>query len=1373
MSDNVSPPLPEIDKARDAAADTPVDDFPVVGIGASAGGLEAFSQLLQALPDKTGMAFVLVQHLDPTHHSALVDLLAKVTPMPVLEASDAQVLQPNRVYIIAPNTALRLGAGNALQVEPRTASPRGTHLPIDQFFQSLADQHQSGAIGVVLSGTGSDGTLGLEQINAAGGITFAQDTETAGHAGMPRSAVQSGCVDLVLPPARIAQELVRIGQHTYVAPSRTAASGDFGDDETVHFKAVLRLLHAANGVDFAGYRDTTVKRRIARRVALSGDADLAAYAERLKTNRAELDALYQDILIGVTSFFRDPAVFEALKQQVFPEIMANRPTDRTIRVWVPGCSSGEEAYSLAMVLLEFLDHHRQPPAICIFATDLSDTAALRKARAGLYPDSIEADVSPERLRRFFTKEDGQYRVNKALRELVVFARQDVTSDPPFSRIDLVSCRNLLIYLSPALQRRVIPTFHYALNPGGFLLLGASESIGQHTDLFTVVDTPHRLYVRKATIGRPYPHFHADDYQSTRSGDMVPALQQPLPADWQREADRVAAREYVPPGVLISAEFEILQFRGQTGPFLAPAAGEPSHNLLKMARNGLFMPLRSAMNQCQKSGIAVRQRGVRVRADGVEREIELHIMPVTLPQASEPCYLVLFEEYSATGGMAAPAASAQADDSHSQRLRQELDSTREYLQLLIEQQEAANEELKSANEEILSSNEELQSTNEELQTAKEELQSVNEELTTVNEQLQHRNTELGRLNDDLTNLLSSSGAAMVVLTADLRIRRFTAAAAKLLGLHAADIGRPVGHLKPTVELPEIETRASEVIASVQTQKLEVRAVDGHSYELYLHPYRTADNRIDGVVLVLFDIDALRRALTALQDQRDYANAIIETVREPLLVLDAQQRVQSANPAFYKMFAVAARDTVGQLLSSLGNGQWNIPTLREQLAQVLTADTSSAEFDIRHDFESIGPKLMRLNARLIAQAGGVSPLILLAIEDRTELARAEEADHAHLQQLTDREEERQRFMALLAHELRNPLAPIRNGLLLLEQLGSQDATPRRMYTMIERQLQQLTRLIDDLLDVTRLDRDTIVVHKQRMALRTVLLDSVEAAQLVCDSQRIELKASLPDEPLWLDGDAVRLAQAFGNVLSNACKYTDALGRVELHAERIDERVSIRVRDSGIGIAADQLQRMFEMFIQGDPLPGRARSGLGIGLALVKQVVEGHGGSVVLRSAGLGHGSELEINLPLAESPAATDVAEPASAGETPAPIGRRVLLVDDNRDSADSMAEVLQMGGHDVRIAYDGQAALRLAAQWWPDVALLDIGLPDMSGHDLARRLRECADGQPLLLLALTGLGQQKDHRQSIAAGFDAHLVKPVDFKQLDMLLSEMGSEGRPG
>src|SRR5271166_7038509 len=629
-----SPGGTEVLRSRDAP-------FVVVGVGASAGGLEALSDLLANLPEKTGMAVVVVQHLDTQHESKLSNLLSRVTHLPVLEATQNLAVQPDHVYVIPKNTTMTIARG-VLHLAPR-GGVRGTHLPIDLFLKSLAEDRQSAAIGVILSGTGSDGTLGMEEIKAAGGITFAQDESSAKYPGMPQSAASSGCIDLVLPPDQIARELARIGQHSYVAPDQAAQAGAGPSaEDDIHFRKILAILRAAFRVDFSAYRETTVRRRILRRMMLHTKDNLAEYIQLLKRDRAEVEALYQDILINVTSFFREPQTFEALKESAFPEILKTKNWDTPIRVWVPGCSTGQEAYSLAIALVEFLEQQPVRPPIQIFATDLSETVSLVKAREGVYPENIEAEVSPERLRCFFTKEQETYRISKSIRYMCAFAKQNVTADPPFSHLDLISCRNVLIYLTPVLQRRVIPTFHYALNPSGFLLLGASETVGSFAGLFGVVDPKFRIYAKKAAGLPQYPHFYGGDVLTGEPADVQHTPLTSAPLKWQRAADFVVLNEYAPAGVLVNDQFDILQFRGQTGDYLAPPPGEPSHNLLKMAREGLMLPLHDLVNECRQGNAPVRRSRVQIRGEGAIRETDIVVLPVKLPDSNERCCVVMFE-----------------------------------------------------------------------------------------------------------------------------------------------------------------------------------------------------------------------------------------------------------------------------------------------------------------------------------------------------------------------------------------------------------------------------------------------------------------------------------------------------------------------------------------------------------------------------------------------------------------------------------------------------------------------------------------------------------------------------------------------------------
>ena len=986
------PPAPKVRRQPAAPRKRPsppkAKSFPIVGIGASAGGLEAFTQLLGALPVDTGLAFVLVQHLDPKHESMLTTLLARATPLPIHEARDGMHIEANHIYVIPPNTNLAVLHGR-LSLMPRTEA-RGLHLPVDYFFRSLAADQQSRAIGVILSGTASDGTEGLRAIKAEGGLTFAQDEKSAKYNGMPHSAIAAGVVDFVLPPEGIAREMARLGRHPYVALPAAAKAEDPLPESDENLNKVFILLRAAAGVDFSCYKPTTLKRRIARRMALHKIESLGHYVRFLKQTPGEVDALYQDLLINVTSFFREPEAFEALKKTVFPRLLKDRPARTPIRVWVPGCSTGEEAYSIAITLIEFLGTKGASVPVQVFATDISEPA-IGKARVGIYPVGIAADVSAARLRRFFVKYDGGFQISKAVRDLCVFSRQDVTKDPPFSKLDLISCRNLLIYFGPELQKRVIPTFHFALKPAGLLLLGGSETIGGFADLFALADRRHKLYTRKPAAHRlefALPLHGRPEEKDGPGQTAAPAS--PAGFDYQKEADRIVLSKYTPPGVVVNEHLDILQFRGHTGPYLEPAPGSASLNLLKMARDGLLLELRSALHDAKRHNGPARRPGVPVQANGGFREVDIEVIPLRpTPSSRTGCFLVLFKETAPAAAPVAPGTKTSAAKPAElppvapsklvAHLRQELTATREYLQSGISEHERTNEELQSANEEILSSNEEMQSTNEELTTAKEELQSTNEELTTVNDELNTRNLELDQLNGDLVNLLNSVHIAVVMLGGDLSIRRFTPLAERLLNLIPTDVGRPLSDLRPNLLVPEFEQLVAEVLDSLTPKEVEVQDREGRWYSLRLRPYRTLENKIDGVIFALVDIDAVRRALAEAHEAREFAEAVVETVRHPLLVLDGELRVKTANHAFYQLFQMRPEETENQFVYHLGKAQWNVAKLRELLEEVLTKNTRFENFEVDAEFPGVGRKRLVLNARRIADGGLKTQSILLAIEE----------------------------------------------------------------------------------------------------------------------------------------------------------------------------------------------------------------------------------------------------------------------------------------------------------------------------------------------------------------------------------------------------------
>ncbi|HEX9671214.1 MAG TPA: chemotaxis protein CheB [Thermoanaerobaculia bacterium] len=1386
------PPLPpKTEPEPEAGAQAVSSPFPIVGVGASAGGLEAFTQLLQALPVDTGMGFVLVQHLAPERDSLLAEILSRATALPVTEVEDEARVEPDHVYVLPPDRNMTI-SGGALQLLPRKEA-RGQHRPIDVFLRSLAEDQGHRAIGVVLSGTANDGTLGLQEIKAAGGITFAQD-DTAQQTSMPRSAVAAGCVDFVLPPEGIARELAGIARHPSIAPAAAARARSKAPAGEPDLAGILELVRRGTGVDFSEYKTSTVHRRVTRRMVLHKLEGLKDYARLLRKDAGEVEALRQDLLINVTSFFRNPETFEALKARVLTKLFKDRPRHDPLRVWVPGCSTGEEAYSLAILCAELNAARGGHRPVQIFATDLS-AAGIDKARAGVYPKSIAHDVSSQRLRRFFAEVDGHYRVGKPIRDLCVFARHNLLTDPPFSQIDLISCRNLLIYLEPSAQQRILPLLHYALKPAGFLALGSSETIGSYRDLFEVEDVRHKLFAKKpgshrVALGRAAGPPRAGPEELGHAPGRPP--QAAAGTEAQKEVDRILLARFAPPGVLVNADLEIVQFRGDTGPYLAPAPGKASLHLFKMTRQSLLAGLRVALNRARKDGAPVRESGLSVESDDGTREVDLEVIPVRGTSAAAGGFLVLFEEAvpsprtplprGKTGRGKAPRpaarpAAAREDEADRQnaRLTQELAATREYLQSLIEQQEAANEELQSANEEAQSANEELQSVNEELETSKEEIQSSNEELATINDELQDRNLELGQLNNDLLNLLDSVQMAIVVLGPGLRVRRFTPQAGKIFNLVPADVGRPIGDVRLGLSIPDLEPLLAEVVDAVSVIEREVQDRGGRWHSLRIRPYRTLENKFDGAVILLVDVDTLRRA-------RAFAESIVASVREPLLVLDGDLCVQSASPSFYDTFRVTPGETEGRRLYEIGNGQWQTPALRRLLEEVLPEQSSFDHFEMEWEFEEIGRKIMLLNGRQLVQEIGEKPRILLAFEDVTARRQMEETLRQRVGDLTVADRSKNEFLALLAHELRNPLAPLRNAMQVLEIPGVDRATVERAQQMMRRQVQNMARLIDDLLDVSRITQGKVHLRKEPVALAAALAGAVEIVRHQVETRRQELSLALPREPVELDADPTRLEQIFGNLLANASKFTPEGGHLWITAEPADgddggaREVSVRIRDDGIGMAPETLPRVFDLFMQGDRSLERARGGLGIGLTLVRRLVELHGGRVEAHSAGPGEGSEFVVRLPAL--PAGDAKAEGRGGGED-SPVAdaarppvaaapRRILVVDDSVDAAESLAILLRLQGHDVREAYDGLTALAAAAKFHPEVVLLDIGLPGLDGYEVARRLRRRRRMAKALLVALTGYGQEEDRHRALEAGFDHHLIKPV----IPQAVYELVASSRP-
>jgi two-component system, chemotaxis family, CheB/CheR fusion protein len=1107
-------------------------EFSVVGLGASAGGLEAFHQFFAHMPANCGMAFVVMLHLPAEHKSMLKEILARWTAMPVTEVAlgDSVALQPNHVYVPYPHSIVTVRDGG-VQVEQQAAENARLLRPIDGFFDSLGVALRERAVGVVLSGTGSDGALGLKALRESGGFTIAQGSDGAApqYGEMPGGAIATGAVDLVAPVQDIPGHLMRLKGRIVDEKSK--------EDEDARTLEVRRLeicalLRKQLNHDFSDYRRQTFLRRVERRMLVVNAPTMDAYLDKLRSDSGEVKALFLDLLIRVTSFFRDADTFATLASEVIPRLFEGKGPDSSVRIWVPGCATGEEAYSLAMLLREHLDSLPSAPRVQVFASDI-DEAAIGTARLGRYPQTLLEGLSEERRLRFFRTSQGSCVVSKEIRELCTFSLHDVIRDPPFSMMSMVSCRNLLIYMNPKLQSRIIPVFHYALVPDGILLLGGSESVAQHAELFDTVDAKARIFKRR----------------EGRRPD--------LKLQWQRVQSR--------PG----------------GEHAMRRAQEHSGNLDNSRSGG--------------------------------RDDLSHLSGAMAP----------------SGRFETLLASTTIDADTVGQLKAALSTVWEEQQSLAEEHQTALEELRSSNEELHSVNEELQSTNEELETSKEELQSLNEELHTVNLRLTEKVEELDHAHSDLKNLFDSTQIATVFLDRHLVIRNFTPAIASLYNLIPSDRGRPLSDIVSRLRYSKLEEDAAHVLSTLEPLERRIpRDDDTAHYIMRILPYREPDSTVSGVLVTFVDITSIIRAEEAL-----------------------------------------------------------------------------VEADARKDV----------------------------------------------------------FLATLSHELRNPLAPIRMAAQLLQAPDLEPAQLAHAQAIIQRQVGHLSSLLEDLLDISRITHNSFPLKKAYVDLGTLLKDAVESVQSALEAKRHELRVELPETQIVVEVDPVRITQAIANLLTNAIKYTPPGGLIRLRVRLEGQFLSIVVRDNGIGLTPQAMQKVFDMFTRIESHVARSEGGLGIGLSLAKGLVRLHGGRLEVHSAGPGEGSEFTICLPrslivdrLPQSP--RQLEEPAAAT-----LPLRILVADDNQDAAESLRMLLTLSGHDVALAHTGAKALQMARDLRPDVSVFDIGMPDLSGYELAERIRREAWGKDMTLIAITGWGQDSDKRRALASGFNHHLTKPCDPDQLNRLL----------
>lgn len=1527
-SDQIEDPRPE--RFANAIPPSGHPMVPLVGIGGSAGAIPALQRFFAQMPAQSGMAFVVILHLSPDHDSALHQLLQRGTSIRVMQVVERIKVEPDTIYVIPPRKWLRVAEGH-LHLDD-TVDRRDRQVAVDLFFRTLADSNGTHSAAIVLSGADGDGAIGIKRIKERGGLTIAQDPQEAEQSGMPLSSIGTGMVDWVLPVEEMAPRLLayfRMAGELRLPPEDppTASTAlQAADDDEGALRDVLTFLRTCTGRDFGSYKRATILRRIARRMQVNGIEDLAGYLTCLRMRPGEAEALLHDLLISVTNFFRDEECFGSLEAQI-PALFIPRRASEPIRAWVVACATGEEAYSVAMLLAEHARTLEAPPVIQVFATDL-DERALQVAREGMYPTTIEADVPEDRLRRFFVKEHRGYRVRRELREMVLFAQHDVLKDSPFSRVDLITCRNLLIYLAREAQERLFDVFHFALLPGGRLFLGSSESVDESSQLFSVLDKKHRLYAQRpaprslrafasgpgalaVTMERAQAR---PDSAFTQLPVMSPRL--PRGMDGRQESwgemHLRLLEELSPPSVLVDAEHDIVHLSPRAGRFLQYRGGEPSRNLVRMAHPSLRIELRAALYQSTQGLEPTEIPPIRMELDGEPLRVVIRVTPAR--ELGAGMFLVVFDDRVPGAGPIADqtgkAMKSEGDPAdHPDR---ELERVKAHLRDTVAQYEASTEELKASNEELQAMNEELRSATEELETSREELQSINEELTTVNQELKSKVDELGRANSDMHNLMDATAIATVFLDRDLCITRYTPSAGSIFSFIPTDLGRPLTDLTTNLQYSEMGDDAQRVLDHLVPIEREVGQTDGTWFLARLLPYRTIDDRIAGVVLTFVNITERRQS----EEMRQWLSAVVTSSSDAIINFSLDQTILSWNGGAERVFGYAAEEAIGKPMKFLvakgkdgadidtdvdieglsrGKVLENHETLRrrkdgrnvhvaisvspirddygkvmagtamvrdisssreaaealrrseETMRMVVENATEYAIFsmDLHRRITTWNAGAQRLLGYLESEVLGQSADMIFTPEDRARTVPAPEAatalaegrstdDRFHLRkdgsrfwasgsmmlmrnargdaagfvkilrdQTTAREAQdalrhsreelltaldsaeqaradleaadgaKDRFLAVLSHELRNPLASITSAADLLGVRTSIEEDRDKAREVVARQSLAMRTLLDDLLDISRLRLGRLEMQRRPTGLGDIVLAAVETTRPLAEAAGHHISLQLPAHEIEVNGDPLRLGQVVANLLTNAIKYTRNGGRIVVSIELGGDDVMLAVADNGMGIPAHDIGKVFDMFTQASDAVEHSRGGLGIGLALVRNIVQLHEGRVEGESPGVGQGSTFRVYLPVLRTtrartgvtaPSASEaLREPTMAPATGQPV--RVLLVDDNVDVAWSVGKLLELSGYQLRIGATGEEALRIAKEWAPMAIVLDIGLPDLDGRDVAQRIRSEKGGAGIILIAATGWGQESDVRESLEAGFDAHLTKPIHIQQLLEMLEE--------
>ncbi len=1388
--------------------------FHIVCIGASAGGLGALEKFFTRMPPDSGMAFVVVTHLDPTHESLLTELLTKYTRMKCPKVEEDMVIEPNCVYVIPPNRTLKIQDGSLHLNKP--VEPRGMRHPIDLFLRSLALDQAEHAVCVILSGTGTDGTIGLRVVKEEGGLVVVQEEVSAQYPGMPGSAIRTGLVDLILSVEEIPAKLVEFSKHS-VALNRSAKPLASQQGICDLLPKIFKELRNRTGQDFSAYKKNTVIRRIERRMAFQGIDQGSDYCHHLHESPAEAEALFRDLLIGVTSFFRDPKAFDALSRQVLTGLVESKQANEPIRVWVAGCGTGEEAYSIAILLQEHLAASNQNHPVQIFATDL-DRTSIDTARAGIYPDSISADVSTERLRQFFKKLDNSYQVSSQIRETVIFAPHNLIQDPPFFKLDLICCRNLLIYIKAELQKKVLPLFCYALQPDGFLFLGASETIGVAEDLFIPVEQKWKIFQRRSIISPNRAHFPLNFPSGTTAERNQTGGPPAKRVNVGGIADRTLLDKYSPPCVVVNEKYEVVHFSTRTSKYLEPPVGEPNLNILRMAREELRAPLRVIVHKAFSEKKRTVSRGLKIRDGDVEQVLNLIVEPLKEPPFVSGLAMVVLEEvgtHLVQEPSLAKAAGETAEESQDLLVRQledELRRTSEQLRVTIEESESANEELKASNEELMSMNEELQSTNEELETSKEELSALNEELMSVNSEYQNKLLEVEEANSDLLNLVNSTQIATLFLDNQLRVRNFTPATSEIFHLIQSDIGRPLHHLTSKVETQNLTEDAQKVMETLEGVEREIA---GHGHQWYImriHPYRTVKDVIDGVVLTFVDItdrkqvEEIRRVSEARMEVLVKLSQMTQAPFEQAsrFVMESALAITSSK---FSMIALLNSEaaTLSEIVAEGGNERFTTAAWPDQ-GQKLCAEIIRHpqpmiinDIDAPHSFQGCFPQgdkpIKRLLVVPVMDQEQVRAIALVGNKEEA----YEDSDLRQLQLLMDglwilvvREQARaameqartaaddaslakSEFLANTSHEIRTPLTGILGW---IELALTTDLLPdqRQYLEMAQESSGLLKTILEDVLDFSKIEARNFELNMVPFPLRSSVLTAVNLLNRSGAEKGLTVSMDISTQvPEVVIGDEVRLSQVLINLLSNAIKFTQQ-GAIEVRVTEEEkdpdspERATVRfsVCDSGIGIPADKMARLFKSFSQIDSSSTRNYGGTGLGLAVSKGLVEAMGGSIQAQSKE-GKGSEFSFTIPF-EVHKATLPTEQNSSGLNPqeekiGPI--RILLAEDDPSNAHLIKLMLNQKSCDVVIATNGQETVEIWETDAFDLILMDVQMSEMNGLDATRaiRKREKSTDAHIPILALTAHAGKEDIAQCMDAGMDGYLSKPINIESLYSAISQ--------